>query len=121
MQPARTDVAASAAQIPLQPLPALEAILAHAAQPIDLLRIRAYGIDDSSRDHWCANLASGGFGTQVLHYLARANLFNSGCHVRTMHLPDRFVSHATPKEQYDDAGLTEKSIVAEVMTSLSSG
>lgn len=62
--------------------------------------------------------AIGGFGTQVLHYLARANLFNSGCHVRTIYLPDRFVSHATPKEQYEDAGLTEKSIVAEVLAAL---
>ena len=61
---------ASAAQVPLQPLPALELMLARAAQPIDLLRIHANGINansisDKSRDHWCANLASGGFGTQV--------------------------------------------------------
>jgi len=62
--------------------------------------------------------AIGGFGTQVLHYLARANLFNSGCHIRTMYLPDRFVSHAAPKEQYEDAGLTEKAIVAEVLGAL---
>ena len=63
--------------------------------------------------------AIGGFGTQVLHYLARGNLFNSGCHVRTMYLPDRFVSHAAPKEQYEDAGLTEKAIIAEVVGALS--
>ena len=62
--------------------------------------------------------AIGGFGTQVLHYLARANLFNAGCHIRTMYLPDRFISHAAPKEQYEDAGLTEKSIVAEVLGAL---
>jgi 1-deoxy-D-xylulose-5-phosphate synthase len=64
--------------------------------------------------------AIGGFGTQVLHYLARANLFNSGCRIKTMHLPDRFVAHAAPKEQYEDAGLTEKAIVAEVMGALDS-
>jgi 1-deoxy-D-xylulose-5-phosphate synthase len=62
--------------------------------------------------------AIGGFGTQVLHYLARCNLFNSGCRIKTMHLPDRFVAHAAPKEQYEDAGLTEKAIVAEVMGAL---
>jgi 1-deoxy-D-xylulose-5-phosphate synthase len=62
--------------------------------------------------------AIGGFGTQVLHFLARANLFESGCRVKTMHLPDRFVSHGTPKEQYEEAGLTEKAIVAEVMAAL---
>ena len=65
--------------------------------------------------------AIGGFGTQVLHYLARANLFSSGCRIKTMHLPDRFVAHAAPKEQYEDAGLTEKTIVAEVMTALGDG
>jgi 1-deoxy-D-xylulose-5-phosphate synthase len=62
--------------------------------------------------------AIGGFGTQVLHYLARANLFSSGCRIKTMHLPDRFVAHAAPKDQYEDAGLTEKSIIAEVMAAL---
>ena len=59
--------------------------------------------------------AIGGFGTQVLHYLARSDLLAAGCRIKTMHLPDRFVAHATPKEQYAEAGLTEKAIVAEVM------
>jgi 1-deoxy-D-xylulose-5-phosphate synthase len=62
--------------------------------------------------------AIGGFGTQVLHFLARANLFEAGCRIKTMHLPDRFVLHGAPKEQYEDAGLTEKAIVAEVMAAL---
>ncbi len=60
----------------------------------------------------------GGFGTQVLHFLARANLIGAGCKVRTMMLPDRFVAHASPKEQYDDAGLNARHIVAEVMAAL---
>ena len=63
----------------------------------------------------------GGFGTQVLHFLARANLIGAGCKVRTMMLPDRFVAHASPKEQYDDAGLTARHIVAEVMAALEPG
>jgi 1-deoxy-D-xylulose-5-phosphate synthase len=62
--------------------------------------------------------AIGGFGTHVLHFLARANLFEAGCRIKTMHLPDRFVLHGAPKEQYEDAGLTEKAIVAEVMAAL---
>jgi 1-deoxy-D-xylulose-5-phosphate synthase len=62
--------------------------------------------------------AIGGFGTQVLHYMARANLFNSGCRIKTVHLPDRFIAHGAPKEQYEDAALTEKAIVAEVMGAL---
>lgn len=51
---------ATAAQIPLDPLAALDLIHAHAAQAIDLLRIIT-----AEGDHWCANLASGGFGTDV--------------------------------------------------------
>lgn len=51
---------ATAAQIPAEPMAALELVHAQPAQPIDLLRIDA---NDST--HWCANLASGGFGTQV--------------------------------------------------------
>ena len=56
----------------------------------------------------------GGFGTQVLHYLAGID-FIGGCRVRVMTLPDRFIGHGTPAEQYADAGLSEKHIVAEVM------
>ena len=51
---------ATAAQIPIEPMAALELIQARSAQPIDLLKLEA-----DHRTHWCANLASGGFGTQV--------------------------------------------------------
>ncbi|WP_242109411.1 lipid kinase YegS [Luteimonas aquatica] len=51
---------ATAADIPLEPLPALRLVRAEAAQPVDLLRLDAHGTP-----HWAANLASGGFGTQV--------------------------------------------------------
>ncbi|MBM3520201.1 MAG: 1-deoxy-D-xylulose-5-phosphate synthase [Alphaproteobacteria bacterium] len=62
--------------------------------------------------------AIGGFGTQVLHFLARANLIGGSCKVRTMFLPDVFVGHGSQAEQYDQAGLTAKHIAAEVMASL---
>lgn len=52
---------ANAAGIPLPPLPALELIAGSPATAIDLLRLVA----DDGVIHWCANLASGGFGTQV--------------------------------------------------------
>ena len=53
---------ANAAQIPLEPLPALEMIAAaEASASVDLLKL----IVDDGGIHWCANLASGGFGTQV--------------------------------------------------------
>ena len=51
---------ATAAGIPDGPLAALQLVCEVAAAPLDLLRIDA---DDGT--HWCANLASGGFGTEV--------------------------------------------------------
>ncbi len=51
---------ADAAQIPLDADAALDLARSATAQPIDLLRI-----DSAEHTHWCANLASGGFGTQV--------------------------------------------------------
>ena len=52
---------ANAAGIPLEPLPALQMIAETPAVPLDLIRLS----DDHGQVHWCANLASGGFGTQV--------------------------------------------------------
>ena len=43
---------------------ALALIAREPARPIDLLRIHADG-DAGGEPHWCANVASGGFGTQV--------------------------------------------------------
>ena len=51
---------ASAAQIPVDPSQALALVRTAPAQAIDLLRV-----DNGKQVHWCANLASGGFGTQV--------------------------------------------------------
>ena len=51
---------ATAAGIPDGPLAALQLVREVGAAPLDLLRIDA---DDGT--HWCANLASGGFGTEV--------------------------------------------------------
>ncbi|TWG91962.1 lipid kinase YegS [Luteimonas sp. J16] len=51
---------AAAAAIPDAPLQALDLVAAQPARPVDLLRLEADG-----EVHWAANLASGGFGTQV--------------------------------------------------------
>ena len=51
---------ATAAGLPVDPREALQLLLDAPAQPIDLLRIEA-----ADGEHWCANLASGGFGTAV--------------------------------------------------------
>lgn len=51
---------ATAAEIPAPPAEALELIRTTTPRTVDLLRIDA----DRER-HWCANLASGGFGTEI--------------------------------------------------------
>jgi lipid kinase YegS len=51
---------ATAAGIPDEAAPALQLVRDVAAVPLDLLRIEA-----EDGPHWCANLASGGFGTEV--------------------------------------------------------
>lgn len=52
---------ANAALVPLEPLPALELLAGAPSIPLDLLKL----LTDDGSTHWCANLASGGFGTQV--------------------------------------------------------
>lgn len=52
---------ASAAALPLEPAAALALVRESAPVAVDLLRIEAAAGDV----HWCANLASGGFGTDV--------------------------------------------------------
>lgn len=52
---------ATAAELPLEPAAALSLVRESAPVAIDLLRIEAADGDV----HWCANLASGGFGTEV--------------------------------------------------------
>ncbi len=51
---------ATAAAIPDQAGDALSLIAMARPRPVDLLCVRADGVD-----HWCANLASGGFGTRI--------------------------------------------------------
>ena len=62
--------------------------------------------------------AIGGFGSYVLHFLAREGLLDRCARIRTMTLPDRFINHAAPAEQYRDAELQADSIVAEVFRAL---
>jgi len=62
--------------------------------------------------------SNGGFGAHVLAYLAQSGLLDAGLKVRTMTLPDRFVDHAKPDEQYDDAGLRARHILETAVTAL---
>jgi 1-deoxy-D-xylulose-5-phosphate synthase len=62
----------------------------------------------------------GGFSSHVLHHLATNDLLGS-VRVRPMMLPDRFIAHGAPAEQYADAGLDANRIVAEILGALSHG
>ena len=58
--------------------------------------------------------AGGGFGAQVLQYLANSGGMDKGLRLRTMTLPDRFIEQASPAEMYVDAGLSVDDIVRTV-------
>ena len=56
----------------------------------------------------------------VLQFLAKDGLLDSGLRIRPMTLPDRFVAHGTPEGMYEDAGLTSKDIVNTALATLGS-
>ena len=62
--------------------------------------------------------AIGGFASHVLDFLARGGLLDKGLKIRPMCIPDRFIPHASPEEQYEDAGLTAADIVKTAMAAL---
>jgi len=63
----------------------------------------------------------GGFGSQVLHFLAHSGALDRGLKVRPMVLPDVFLEHEAPLKQYDMAGLNAPHIVATVLAALGQG
>src|SRR3546814_19412800 len=60
----------------------------------------------------------GGFGSQVMQFLAMEGLLDHGLKVRPMVLPDSFIDHDSPAKQYDAAGLNAPQIVAIAMSAL---
>jgi 1-deoxy-D-xylulose-5-phosphate synthase len=60
----------------------------------------------------------GGFGSLVAQHLAWAGLLDGGLKFRPMCLPDRFIDHAAPKVQYDQAGLNARHVVAAAVGAL---
>src|SRR5262245_25918180 len=62
--------------------------------------------------------AIGGFGSHVLQYLASNDLLGGNFKVRPMFLPDRFIGHGSPQEQFDEAGLDANHILNEVFAAL---
>ena len=56
--------------------------------------------------------AIGGFASHVLQHLALTGLLDHGLKVRPMILPDIFIDQDKPEQQYDQAGLNARHIVA---------
>ncbi|MCL4185975.1 MAG: 1-deoxy-D-xylulose-5-phosphate synthase [Rhodobacteraceae bacterium] len=79
-------------------------------------------IDRLARDHAALVTveqgAEGGFGAQVLHWLARSGRLDAGLRIRTMTLPDRFIDQASPEAMYRAAGLAPADIAATALAAL---
>jgi 1-deoxy-D-xylulose-5-phosphate synthase len=65
--------------------------------------------------------AEGGFGSIVLHELARRGAFDRGLAIRTICLPDRFIDQASPADMYADAGMTAGDIAASLRAVMAAG
>ena len=63
----------------------------------------------------------GGFGTQVLHFLAKAGLLDAGARVRPLVFPDVFTDQAKPERMVEIAGLDTAGIVRTVFSALGTG
>ncbi|GAA4227125.1 1-deoxy-D-xylulose-5-phosphate synthase [Sagittula marina] len=60
----------------------------------------------------------GGFGSIVMHALARAGAFDRGLAMRNICLPDRFIDQASPADMYADAGMTALDIATAARRAL---
>jgi 1-deoxy-D-xylulose-5-phosphate synthase len=62
--------------------------------------------------------AVGGFGSHVLHFMAKAGILDKGLKVRPMVIPDICIDHDAPQKQYDVACLNARHIVSKVLAAL---
>ena len=62
--------------------------------------------------------AQGGFGAQVLHYLAASGQLQTGAALRCMTLVDKFIEQASPEVMYAQAGLSARDIAATALRAL---
>ena len=87
------------------------------AKPLDEALVR-----DLAREHelliTIEEGAIGGFGAQVLHFLAGSGILDGGLKVRPMVLPDRFLDHDKPDLQYEEAGLRSSHILKTALAAL---
>ncbi|WP_336799315.1 1-deoxy-D-xylulose-5-phosphate synthase [Kaistia sp. MMO-174] len=65
--------------------------------------------------------ATGGFGGQVLAFLAGAGAFDRGLRIRTLVMPDEFIDHDKPEAMIASSGLDARGIVATVFEALGRG
>ncbi|MCJ8508290.1 1-deoxy-D-xylulose-5-phosphate synthase [Rhizobium lemnae] len=65
--------------------------------------------------------AVGGFGSQVMHFLANDGLLDSGLKIRSLVLPDLWMDQAKPETMYAKAGLDRAGIVKTVFDALGRG
>ncbi len=62
--------------------------------------------------------AVGGFGSHVMQFMTDSGLLDSGVKLRSMVLPDIFISHNSPATMYDVAGMNAEHIEAKVLDAL---
>ncbi len=62
--------------------------------------------------------AVGGFAAHVMQFLATEGILDNGLRIRPMVLPDRFIDHDKPQNQYEEAGLNARHIAATAMAAL---
>jgi 1-deoxy-D-xylulose-5-phosphate synthase len=62
--------------------------------------------------------AVGGFSSHVLQHLAQAGLLDHGLKIRPLVLPDRFIDHDSPANQYAAAGLAARHIAQAALHAL---
>jgi 1-deoxy-D-xylulose-5-phosphate synthase len=60
----------------------------------------------------------GGLGAHVLTMASDEGLTDAGLKIRTLRLPDLFIDHNSPDQQYDEAGLNAPQIVDTVLKAL---
>lgn len=65
--------------------------------------------------------AVGGFGSQVVHFLANDGLLDNGLKIRSLVLPDLWMDQAKPETMYAKAGLDRAGIVKTVFDALGRG
>ena len=86
------------------------------AKPIDVVLLA--DLAENHRDLLLVEEgAPGGFGAQILQYLANHGFLETGLRVRSMHFPDAIIDHAPPARQYAKAGLCRDDIVARILAS----